>query len=184
MMVNTISPAPGDSPPSSTKGRADRMTLSVACSLSKIAHASGFVHLFLFGHCPTSQKRQRLVWLVVSFMKNDMFYGRSLSELCQIFRPRGPQVILTPASPKGMPYTRVRLAAVQPVRPHGERGDCERRRRVLLAVARLSVRRVDERAGQDVRKDAGSTLRRRRGVFGTFALLLGLGPNQLRDVVV
>ena len=88
MMVNTISPAPGDSPPSSTKGRADPMTLSVACSLSKIAHASGFVHLFLFGHCPTSQKRQRLVWLVVSFMKNDMFYGRSLSELCQIFRPR------------------------------------------------------------------------------------------------
>ena len=88
MMVNTISPAPGDSPPSSTKGRADPMTLSVACSLSKIAHASGFVRLFLFGHCPTSQKRQRLVWLVVSFMKNDMFYGRSLSELCQIFRPR------------------------------------------------------------------------------------------------
>ena len=91
MMVNTISPAPGDSPPSSTKGRADRMTLPVACSLSKIAHASGFVHLFLFGHCPTSQKRQRLLsfgWLVVSFMKNDMFYDRSLSELCQIFRPR------------------------------------------------------------------------------------------------
>ena len=67
------------------------------------------------------------------------------------YSSRGPQVILTPASPKGMPYTRVRLAAVQPVRrPHGERGDCERerRRRVLLAVARLSVRRVDERASE------------------------------------
>ena len=91
-----------------------------------------------------------------------------------------------------MPYARARLAlavaaaaAGQPVRPHGERerevtvsGDGGR----ILAVAHLSVRRVDEQSRQDAQKDASSPRRRDRAVIWNVALL-GPWPNQLRDVV-
>ena len=73
----------------------------------------------------------------------------------------------------------------QPVRPHGERerevivsGDGGR----ILAVAHLSVRRVDEQSRQDAQKDASSPRRRDRAVIWNVALL-GPWPNQLRDVV-
>ena len=128
-----------------------------------------------------------------------MFYDMSLSELCQIFLPRADrQVILTPApSSKGMPYARARLALAVAAAARGnrfarmgrERGR-EREREVtvsdgggrILAVAHLSVRRVDEQSRQDAQKDASSPRRRDRAVIWNVALL-GPWPNQLRDVV-
>ena len=167
-------------------------SLSVRCMLTsleaKIAHASGVRAvtraLSDFSKRPPCPYLAFLTPFVVSI------YDMSLSEHCQIFRPRrGPSSYIDPGSASIERYAVCKSeTGGQPIDAgatgspvwrgkEGERGDCERRPPHLG-----SLPFVDEESGrtsQDVQKDASSSRPRYHAVDA----VLGSRSNQLRDVV-